>query len=95
MNNQAKKITVTILGKTYTLMTDESESSVLEAASRVDAAMKDILQKASHMDEHKVAVLVALQQVTRLIEHEAALRSFQKQEDSLISLIDRCMQTTV
>jgi cell division protein ZapA len=56
-----KKLTITIFGKNYSIVTDENEAVVYNAAQIVDQMMQTIVNGAELKDYTKVAVLVALQ----------------------------------
>ncbi len=92
MTNEAKKFTVTILGQSYTIVSDEDEERVLQAAALVDASMQGIIQKANGLDPEKVAVLVALKYASKLLAQESIMQNISKRELELISIINREMQ---
>lgn len=87
--SNVKQYKVTIFGDHYSLMSDESEETILKAASYVDNAMKEIAEKSKLQDGKKVAVLAALRAASLLAvlesEREAAQRHYQKLND----LVDR------
>lgn len=95
MTHEAKKFTVTILGQTYTLMSDETEEHIERAAAVVDTAMREILQKIPHIDAQKVAVLVALKYASKFLAQESNMHSISKRETELIGLINREMQNAL
>ncbi len=95
MSDTKKKFTVTILGQEYTIVSDEAEQQVLQAAALINTWMQEIVQKSQGIDPKKVAVLVALQCANRLLEVESHLKTFSKREQQLISLIDHEMQSSL
>ena len=92
MTNEAKKFTVTILGQTYTIVSDEAEEQVLQAAALVDTSMQEIVKKANSLDSQKIAVLVALKYASKFLAQESIMQNFSKRELELISIINREMQ---
>jgi cell division protein ZapA (FtsZ GTPase activity inhibitor) len=89
MNTEAKKYTLTILGQAYTVITDEPELLVVNAARLLDSLMKEIAQKAKNIDGQKVAVLAALQCASKLLACQALQENVSKRELELILAIDR------
>lgn len=83
--SNVKQYKVTIFGDHYSLMSDESDESILKAASMVDAMMKEIADKSKIQDGKKVAVLAALRVASVLTklesEREAEKRHYQKLND--------------
>ena len=83
--SNVKQYKVTIFGDHYSLMSDESEETVLKAASFIDTMMKEIAEKSKLQDGKKVAVLAALRAANLLTalesERESALRHYQKLSD--------------
>ena len=95
MTREAKKYNLTILGQAYTIVSDEPESLVMNAASLIDSMMKEIVQKGKHLDGQKAAVLTALQYASKFLAQETTLESIAKRERELLSTIEREMQSTV
>lgn len=83
--SNVKQYKVTIFGDHYSLMSDESEETILKAASFIDTMMKEIAEKSKLQDGKKVAVLAALRAASLLTalesERESALRHYQKLSD--------------
>lgn len=83
--SNVKQYKVTIFGDHYSLMSDESEETILKVASFVDTMMKEIAEKSKLQDGKKVAVLAALKAASLLTtlesERESALRHYQKLSD--------------
>jgi cell division protein ZapA (FtsZ GTPase activity inhibitor) len=87
----AQKIKVTILGESYSLVSDESEDLVKTSASLVDSMMHDLTRKlGTAVEARKIAVLVALQLANKqLAAEQAAARRLRQMERQ----IDEGMET--
>lgn len=83
-----KNLKVSILGKTYCLLTDEDDDSVFQAVQLVDNLMK---RKAEKMpcSEEKVAIVVALQLATDLTRKLKEMESCQRRIEQLAFLVDQ------
>jgi cell division protein ZapA len=88
MNTSAKKYKVTIFGESYTLVSDESEKHIVDAALQVDKLMSDIA-RAGVTDVKKVAVLVALQFSSELKHLKQDLELHTLEQDRLTTLLDQ------
>lgn len=67
--NETKRLTVSILGKSYSIVTDENEQIVQEAAQILDSLMSRVIQKPlSPVDMAKKTTIVALQVAVNLIK---------------------------
>ena len=78
-----------IFGDHYSIVSDESQAQLAKSAAQVDALMKEIAAKAAHVDEKRIAVLVALQLASKLL----ALESSKEYTDGCHKkLIDRIEQ---
>lgn len=78
-----------IFGEHYSIVSDESQALITKAAAQVDALMKEISAKAAHVDEKRIAVLVALQLASKML----ALESNKEYTDGCHKkLIDRLEQ---
>lgn len=86
--NNVKQYKVTIFGDHYSLMSDESEETVLKVASFVDTMMKEIAEKSKLQDGKKVAVLAALRAASLLTALESERESAQRHYQKLSDLID-------
>lgn len=70
--NEKKTVTVTILGRSYSLVTDEEPSVIGDAADLVDALMKRVLDASTSPSEvPKKATFVALQIAVDLVKKRA------------------------
>lgn len=85
MIRDVEQVAVTLLGESYTFVTDEGKKSVEVSARHVDMLMRDIASKMKSPDPRKVAVLVALK-----LAHELELveQRFISQQQHLIDVID-------
>ena len=81
-----KSIEVLILNKKYSLITDESESILLEAASSVSNALAAVTLKGNVTIE-KAAVLVALQLATEKIKHQEQGQAVNEQIERIITTL--------
>lgn len=87
MANQLRTIKVTILGKSYTLSTDDNEQDILTAVKLVDDRMREITNVMSTNDGHTAAVLLALELAGELKKQEKNLSLWQKKASDLGSLL--------
>lgn len=87
MNAPVKKITVTVLGENYNLVSDEDEHMIRGAARVVESALRDLRERTrdSQVDESKLAVLVALRMAIRGCTQE---QDFIKRTQHILSLFD-------
>lgn len=69
---KANNYKLTIFGDQYSVVSDESQSQVNQAADMVDKLMQEISAKLSQVDEKRIAVLVALQMASKVLalEHQ-------------------------
>lgn len=84
MIREPQKFTVTMVGRSYTLISDEDEREILEAVKLVDSTLKEILVESSTVDMHRAATLAALKIALLLVAH----KSEQEKIMSLISHAD-------
>jgi len=83
-----KNLKVSILGKTYCLLTEEDDDSVFQAVELVDNLMKRKAEKMPCGDE-KVAIVVALQLATDLTRKLKEMESCQRRIEQLAFLVDQ------
>lgn len=81
-----QKIKVTILGESYTLVSDESEELIKSSAALVDNQMQELTKKlGTSIEARKIAVLVALQLASKQLAAEQTsarrLRQIERQLD--------------
>lgn len=78
-----------IFGDHYSIVSDEPQTHVTQAAAHVDALMKEISLKAAQVDEKRIAVLVALQLASKLLALESTIESTQNRHQELIDRIEQ------
>jgi cell division protein ZapA (FtsZ GTPase activity inhibitor) len=78
-----------ILGDHYSVVSDESQAQLTAAASLVDTLMKEIAGRVSHMDEKRVAVLVALQMASKMLALESQIEHTAIRHKELIDRLDQ------
>ena len=84
MKQEVKKYTVTILNEPYTLLGDESERDVIEAAGKVDDLMKEIGCSAPHISNYHKAVLAAL-------KFALQLDTLESQQKNTMQTVKKCI----
>ena len=94
MNADTKRYKVTILGEIYSLISDEAEELVLQAAQIVDERMANIADKLQLHDEKKVSVLAALQLASELLRLEAEHEKQSLKNQALADLIEQVVATS-
>ena len=87
MVDNLKTIKVTILGKNYTLSTDDNEQNVLAVVEHVDKRMKEITGAMQLKDGYTAAVLLALELAEEVKKQEKNLGLWQKKVADLSSLL--------
>ena len=65
---------IEIHGHAYTVRSDDDSISIEAVAAEVDERMSALARKAPHLDDHTVAVLVALNLASDLAKVEARVR---------------------
>ena len=83
-----QKIKVTINGQHYSLVTDESDVCLLEAAALVNKQIEQI-QVSGVTDQVKSAVLVALQSANDLLKLRRKQEQLQQEQERLLEKISR------
>lgn len=83
-----KNLKVSILGKTYHLLTEEDDDSVFQAVQLVDNLMKRKAEKMPGADE-KVAIIVALQLATDLTRKLKEMETCQRRIEQLAFFVDQ------
>lgn len=78
-----------IFGDHYSIVSDESQAHITKAAAQVDALMKEISAKANHVDEKRIAVLVALQLASKLLALESNQEHMQGCHKKLIDRLEQ------
>lgn len=86
--NQSQKYKITVLGQSYTVVSDEAESVLLAAAKTVDVMMREVAPHALEADVAKVAVLTALRLALKNAELEQQLAEHMASHTRLINLLN-------
>ena len=69
--NELKKYTVSIFGESYSLLSDESQEHIEQAAQAIDNLLQEVTQKAKTVDAKKAAILVAFRLMSKIIRLDA------------------------
>ena len=88
MINQKNKLTVSILGKSYSLVTDEDRQIVENAAKHVESLMQKLVHPAtSPAETAKKTTFVALQIAVDLLKRDTELNLLSNKVAALDSLL--------
>ncbi len=85
--SEQKSLTVSIRGQNYSIVTDENDEIINEAADLIDVSMKRMSSKLSSADDVKKTTFVALQMAVDLIKKQKTLESITNKSNMLISLL--------
>ncbi len=85
-----KNLKVSVLGKSYSIATDEHESDVFQAAGIIDQLVKDLYADVP-MGQDKLAPIVALQLAIDLTKKQNALDKYKHRADQLTRLIEETL----
>jgi len=80
-------VNVSIFDETYSLVTDELESHLIEAARLVDEQMRTI-SRAGIKDVHKIGVLVALQLASKYLKEQDLLQQHTAAISNVLERLD-------
>lgn len=83
-----RKYNVSILDDTYSLISDEPENHVRHAVELVDTCMRQLASKSSDIDIKKIAVLVAIQLASKMINSQNDTHDIHASIDKLVQQID-------
>lgn len=83
-----KSLKISIMGKLYSIMTDEDDGSIEEAAQIVDDLMKSKMGNSS-LSEEKIAVVVALQLAAEMKKKSKLIEYWQRKAEDLNNLINK------
>ncbi len=90
MKNEKNCYRVQIFGDEYTVISDEPESQVIQAATLIDSLMHEIIQNAQQLaDPKKIAVLAALRVASRLLDCEQSLETDNDKKVALVEYIEQ------
>lgn len=84
-----KQYKVTIFGDQYTLVSDESEGHILQAAALIDKLMKEVAEKMKSSDSKKISVIVALRLASTTLNLESELDAQRVHREKLIGRIEQ------
>lgn len=87
MKNNSYKLL--IFDDHYSIVSDEAPDKLTRAATMVDVLMREISSKISHIDEKRVAVLVALQMANKVLSLEAQVQDAVQAHEKLIELVEK------
>lgn len=73
-DQKVERYTVEVFGESYSLVSDEGEGSVVQAAHQVDTLMQEISEKLHGASAKRVAVLAALTLAHRLTAQDRRLQ---------------------
>lgn len=93
MKTEAKNYKVVICEEEYSLISDEQQELVLEAAALVDQMMKELRSHAPRSEKHKLAVLTALQCASKMIQAKQVLQKRKKYENELLSRAEQIISS--
>ncbi len=88
MKQEVRKYTISILGESYTLLSDESESDVIQAAHHVDTLMRELVQKIPHAGNYDKAILAALTLSLRIVTLESERENSKQALKTMIDHIE-------
>src|SRR5262245_4035177 len=88
-----KKITVSILGEQYQVVSDEQEADVLEAARITEMTLEGLLAKAhgKELSERYISRIALLKVSLNVATHGKEMLAVQRRLLSLIDLADRAL----
>lgn len=87
MSKELKRYKVTIAGESYFLVSDEAEEHIKYVAEQVDSQMRKIAQSGYSDDPQRLAVLVALQNTSKMMAHSDTLAQYQAHTEKMIEYI--------
>lgn len=91
--NTVKKITVSIFGEHYHLVSDEPENDVREAARITECALTDVREKSQHKDltESHISTLALLKLGLQTTRQEKELVAVQQRVHALLDLVENIL----
>ena len=85
-----KSLKISVFGKSYSIIADENDQEVLQAAELVNDIMKSKAGKVPQAAENeKIAVVAALQLALELNKSRSVLKRCESKAENLISLLDQ------
>jgi cell division protein ZapA len=89
MSKELKKYTVSILDEPFSLVTDEPEEHVRQAAAFADKMLQEIKHSAPTADSRKIAILGILQLASKYLIAQDKASVQNNMHQKLIQLIDQ------
>ena len=89
MMREKQRYTVSILGATYDVVSDEESEVVWAAVHKVDALLQDITARAQLPDKQRAAIFAALMLATELNKLERNVQKQTEQVCYLASVLER------
>ena len=89
MSKQVHKYKVTIAGESYFLVSDEPEARILEVARYVDDQIRSIALAGHSDDPQRLAVLVALQCTSKMMESSELVKLHKEHTEKMIDRISQ------
>lgn len=89
MDKKRKTYQLEIFGERYSLVSDESERHVINAAQLVDKYMREIAENVAINSQQRIAVLAAIRIASILLYKEAAFKEQQQHANNIIEEINK------
>lgn len=90
MNLSVKKYQISIGGRAYSIVSDESEEDILASASLVDSLLHEMTGgNAAHNGSERAAVLVSLRLACQVKMLENYIQEYDTRQKQLIDIIDQ------
>jgi cell division protein ZapA (FtsZ GTPase activity inhibitor) len=87
MIGSLQKYTVTLLGQSYTFVSDEAEDSVHTALAFVEQTLKEVVAHTKTVELQKVALLTAITVALQKVKLEENIALQEDQQAKLMSLL--------
>ena len=87
MSKELRKYKVTIAGESYFLVSDEPEEHIKYVAECVDSQMRQIAQSGYSDDPQRLAVLVALQNTSKMMNSAGLVAHYKEHTEKMIEYI--------
>ncbi|MCB9493581.1 MAG: cell division protein ZapA [Epsilonproteobacteria bacterium] len=84
-----KKIKISLLGKSYSIVTDQEAETIERAARLVEKMIKEKMEKMVLPDTEKIALVVALELATDLELSNQKLDAWENKLERLSATIDK------
>ena len=89
MAKELKKYKMTIAGESYFLVSDEPEERINRVAQYVDDNMRRIAQMGHADDPQRLAILVALQSTSKMMEYLELTKTFSQRHEKMIDQLNQ------